>query len=117
MSEKAPRGQQRRQRRSGQRACTTLLRQLGTARIDGNRHVQIAWCREAECVLQEDLSRRGGEKIGAANDVGDPLRGIVDNDGELIREEAIASPDDEIADVLVEPLALRSINAVGETDR
>jgi hypothetical protein len=79
--------------------------------------VQIARCRKAERALQEDLPWCRREKIGAANDIGDVLRRIVDNDGELIREQAIASPDDEIAHVLVEPLLLPSVDPIGEFDR
>lgn len=117
LSEKAPCGVQRRQRCSGQRHCRGLLRQLRAACVDGDRHVQIAWCRNAERALQEYLPWCRREQIRAANDVGDALRSVVDNDGELIRAEAVAAPDDKIAHVLVEPLLLPSVESIGECDR
>ena len=34
--------------------------------------------------MEEHLAGGGIEQIGSADDVGDPLGGIVDNDGELV---------------------------------
>ena len=74
--------------------------------VDGDRHVQVTRRRHAEHALQEDLARRRREQVGAAHDVGDPLRGVVDDDGELIGVEAVAAAHDEVADVAREPLLL-----------
>ena len=39
--------------------------------------------------MQQDLPRSAEQQIGAAHDVSDALRGIVDNYGELVRENSV----------------------------
>ena len=46
----------------------------------------------------------------------DALQRVVDDDGELIGEEAVGAPDDEIADVAREVLRLRALQAIAELD-
>ena len=53
---------------------------------------------QAERALQQDLARRGIEQVGAAHDVGDALRGIVDHHGQLVGPETVGAREHEIAD-------------------
>jgi len=66
----------------------------------------IGGCLEAEQALQQDLARGVVQQVGAANDVRDALVGIVDDNREHIRDQRIASLQDEIParrrDVLAE---------------
>ena len=53
--------------------------------------MQVARRRQAEPALQQDLPRRAVGEVFAANDVGDALLGIVDDDRELVREDAVGA--------------------------
>ena len=67
-------------------------------------------------MLQVDLALRRAQEVGAANDVGDALLGIVDDDGELVGEEPIAALDQEVADVPGERLSAGALEPVDEAD-
>ena len=56
--------------------------------------------RKTERPLKRDLARRGIEKIRAAHDLRHALRGVVDDDRELVRERPIGALHDEVADGL-----------------
>ena len=116
--EEAPRGEQRGQRivaaAARRRVCLDSFSPVasiatGTCRYDG-----VGKPRQ---LLQEDLARRRREQVGAAHDVRDALQRVVDDDRELVGEEPVGAPDDEIADVAREVLRLRSLQAVAEFDR
>ena len=96
-------------RPEGRRA--RLLGKLLAGRVDRDRQVQVGRCRLAEQMLQVDLALRRAQEVGAANDVGDALLGIVDDDGELVGEEPIAALDQEVADVPGERLVCRGPGA------
>ena len=64
-----------------------------------------------------DLAWRRRHQVGAAHDGGDALRRIVDDDRELIGDEAVGAPDHEVADVPREVLLLRTLQQVAEADR
>ena len=49
--------------------------------------------RHAKRLEEEDVLRRVGEVVLAANDVGDPHVGIVDHNGEVIERRAIGAQD------------------------
>ena len=51
----------------------------------------------AEEPREQRLSRRRAREVGAAHDLGDPHREIVDDDGELVGEHAVAALQHEIA--------------------
>ena len=90
------------------RTRAILLRQLAAVVVEHERQVQhSAGVGRSEQMLQKDLARRRIEQVGAAHDFGDPLRGIVDDDRELIREPAVGAPHDEIADLVAQVLRLR----------
>ena len=72
--------------------------------------------RQAERLLQENLPRRAAEQIAAAHDIGDLLCGIVDDDGKLVGDEAIAALQDEVADSACDVPALVAEAAIVETD-
>ena len=61
-----------------------LLRQLLARRAEHQRHVHVARRRQPQGTLQENLARRVIEQISAANHVGDPLLGVVDDHRQLI---------------------------------
>ena len=60
----------------------------------------------AEGVEDEELLRRVGEMVVAADHVGDPHLGVVDGDREVVEDAAVAAGDDEVV-----------VAAVGKGDR
>ncbi len=94
-----------------------LLGQLLAAGIDHHRMVQVRRRAKSERALQGDLARRRGQQVGAAHDVADALRRVVDHHRELIGEHAVGALDDEIADVALEALLLSALQAVVKADR
>ena len=52
--------------------------------------------RQPEDLLQTALPGRAAKQVGAAYDVGHAERRIVDDHGELIGDQAIATPHDDI---------------------
>src|SRR5262249_13493531 len=78
---------------------------------DDEGQVQVAHCGKPQCALKSDLPRRAVQKITAAHDVGDCLAGVVDDHGELVCEDAVASTDHNIpagAQIKL-PQALRTV--------
>ncbi len=72
--------------------------------------------RAAEQALQQDLPRRRGEQIRAAHHVGDALLEVIHHDGELVGEQAVGAPHDEIADFAGEVLLDPALEGVVECD-
>ena len=52
--------------------------------VDGQRDVAEARHGPAEGAVEQDLPRRAGDQVGAADDLVDAHRGVVDDHGELI---------------------------------
>ena len=48
--------------------------------------------------LQQDLARGAVGEVLAADDVGDALLGVVDDDGELVGEDTVGALEHEVAD-------------------
>jgi hypothetical protein len=117
LSEKLPCAPQGRQRIVGQLRRAGFLGELSPGPVDGNRMMQISRRRESELTLQPDLPRRRGEQVGAADHIGAALQRIVDDDGELVSEQAVGALDDEIADIAIETLLLSALEAIGECNR
>jgi hypothetical protein len=69
-----------------------------------------------EATPEQDLSRRGIQEVGAAYDIGDVLRGVVDHDGELVRPVAFGASEDEVANVARDVLLLGALYAVVKGD-
>jgi hypothetical protein len=78
--------------------------------------MRITWFREAQQLQQIDLAGRVVQEIGAADDVGDALRGVIHGYREHVRIDLIASPKNEIADGVRHVLSIRPLDAVSEKD-
>ena len=74
-------------------------------------------CRQAERPLQQDLARRRAEEVRAPNDLGDALPGVVHDHGQVISEEAVPAPDDEVAGLPAAVLAAGTLERIFEFDR
>lgn len=62
----------------------------------------------AKGAVEEDLAGGGFEEVGAANDFSDAHGVVVDDTGELVAGNAVAPPDDEVAEVDSSGKALRA---------
>ena len=71
---------------------------------------------QTERALQEDLSSGAVEQVGAAGDMGDRHRGVVDHDGELIRPGSVAAAEHEVTDLARDVLAAATEHAIVEAD-
>ena len=55
----------------------------------------------SEQPVQEDLPRRRGEQVRSPQHLRDPHRAVVHHDRELVREDAVAAAEHEVADQLL----------------
>src|SRR5438067_8543696 len=78
--------------------------------------MQVGRLGKAELPLKEDLPRCRREQIGAANNVRDAAIGIIDDDAQLIRVEAVGALDDEVTDVAREVLLLHALQTIAKAD-
>ncbi len=61
-------------------------------------HVGVAGHgRQPEQLVEPQLAGRRGQQVGAAHDVRDPLIGVVDDDRELVGDDPVAAPQDDVA--------------------
>lgn len=67
--------------------------------------------------LQPDLARCRVQNIDPANDLGDALQFVIDNDRQLVRDEAVPPLDDEVPGFRFEMLGPHPLEAVFEADR
>ena len=94
----------------GQRLYENLLRlperhcfgtgqfaQLVAVGVSRDRYVQIVRRRVRQQPLQPDLPASRIHQIDATNDLRDALPVIVDDDREMVGNETVTAPDDEIA--------------------
>jgi hypothetical protein len=65
-----------------------------------------------QCPIKQNLPRRRGDQIVAANDLRDPHGRIIDGDGELIRRRVVVLPNHEIADGLGDVQPSRATEAI-----
>ncbi len=72
---------------------------------------------QTQCSLQGDLARSAAEEVGTAHDVRDALSRIVDDDRQLICEQAVAAADDEVTRIAGKIRCLQSLQLVVECDR
>src|SRR5271165_2448379 len=72
---------------------------------------------QAERANQQQLPRGGFEQIGPANYLGDLHGGIVHDDRELIGGNVIATPDNEVAEVVSHNVGLRTEALIVKTNR
>jgi hypothetical protein len=73
-----------------------LLGELFPCGIYCSRQVQVARCVERQGLLQRQLPGGARQAVPAAHDVGDALCGIVDHDGQLVGDHAVASADHDV---------------------
>src|SRR5438093_6432966 len=90
------------------------LGEADAAVIGHQRAVKEGRRRKAERAIEQNLTRRGGEQIGAAHYFGDPHGGVVHDNRQLIGGNVVMSPDDEIAEILSGNEALLSQVTVHE---
>ena len=94
-----------------------LLAEFVAVGIESHRQVRIARRRQAEHSLQVDLARRRVEQIAAAHHLGDALLGVVDDDRQLVGEQAISAVDDKIPDITRQALVMAALNRIFEADQ
>jgi hypothetical protein len=63
--------------------------------------VDPVWAGEIEGLLEEGLGTAAGEEVGPAQDLGDALVRVVQDDREVVGHLAVAAGDGEVAEVLV----------------
>ena len=71
----------------------------------------IGWRGEAEEFLENDVEVGGFEKVFTADDIGDSLKAVVVNDGEVVAGSDVFPDDDGVAEEL-RLASLFSMNAV-----
>ena len=77
---------------------TPRFTELCTIGLDHQRQMRIAWLGQAERTLQQDLPGSAFEEVRTAHDIGHALRGIVNNDGQLIGKYPVAASDYDITE-------------------
>lgn len=92
-----------------------LLGQLGAIDMDDKWQVGIPGRGQAKAALQKDLAGGIVEQVGAPDDVGDALFGIIHNDGQLVGIVAIPPLQDEVADTVGNLLVLQPEYTISET--
>jgi hypothetical protein len=75
---------------------TVPLGQARTIRAEDEGNVPVCRCRQPEQPLQHDLPRRRGEQVVTADHLTDPLRRIVDHDGEVVRGDAVVATKNDV---------------------
>src|SRR5258707_10375150 len=71
---------------------------------------------EAEGFKKQDLARGRGEQIGSAHDLVDAHETVIDDNGELIGEDAVGTAQDKVANCLLDMLAEGAGQEVDESD-
>lgn len=105
-----------------QSRVAVTLGEASAVRAANEREVEVGWLRGvAQGAGEEELPASAFDEVVAANDVGDGLAEVIDDDGELIgglarRGSVSARPDDEVADGLRGMRGLRARELVVERD-
>ena len=101
----------------GERRRAMALGQPRPVGAEYEWHVGVARGRQPEQPCQQDLARRRVGQVGAADDLADALRRVVDDDRELIRRDAVGPADDEVVDdrraLAEQPVGERNELAIG----
>jgi hypothetical protein len=71
---------------------------------------------EAESAVEQELAGGGLDEVGTANNFGDLHGGVIDNYGELVRGNVVATPDEEVAEIAASDKILRSEMLIVEVD-
>ena len=75
------------------------LRQLLPARLDEQRHVREQRRLPAHALVDEELARRAGHVLAAADHVRDAHVVVVDDDGEVVDRRAVGPRDHEVVEL------------------
>ena len=67
---------------------------------------------ERQRLLQQILTNGGVDQVDTANDMSDFLCGVIDDDGKLIRPEAVAATNNKITDFISEVIAVIRLQAI-----
>jgi len=94
-----------------------LLGELLAAGIGHHGQVRVGRRGQRQALLQPDLPRRRIEQIDAAHHRVDSLRGVVNDDCQLVRVLTVGAQQYEVADGAVEILLHTALNAVAKSDR
>lgn len=88
--------------------------QLVTVGLGDEWHMQITWLWYAEQFLEVQLARRGVEQVGAADNIGHTLQGVVDDNRQLIRVKPVATTDHKVTHFTAKVLLKRALNTILE---
>ena len=90
--------------------------QLVAVGVRDDRDMRVIGGRIAQQLLQPDLALRRVHDIDAAHDFGHALHSVVDDNGQLVSDEAVAAPDNEISRFTFEMLDLLALEPVCKGD-
>ena len=90
------------------------LGQADAVVVPQERAVEVDRCGQAESALQQDLAGGGAQQVGSADDFGDAKGGIIDDGGELVAGDAVARPEQEVAETALRGEGLQAEVGVGE---
>ena len=96
---------------------TGQLTEFGAVRVNGDRNMLIGRRVQAQALLHPDLTWCRVHQINAAYDFCHALQMIIDSNSEMVRDQAIASKNDEITRLGLELLRLGSLQTVSKFDR
>jgi hypothetical protein len=83
----------------GKTDCVISLRKPLASCVEHEGHVEPTRVGQPEGSLDKELPRGAREQVVAAQDLGNTLRRVIDDHGELIGGRSATSCDDEVADI------------------
>ena len=93
------------------------LGQPRAVRAEHERDVRPRRPRQAEEIAEQRLAGGRWEQVVAADDLPNPLLGIVDDDGQVVGEGAVTAAQDEVVDhvgsLAAQPVGHRHLDALG----
>lgn len=90
------------------------LAEFLVAGIGRDGYVQVVWRAVAEQLLQPDLTWCRVHQVDAAHNVSDALQVIVDNNGQLIRNQSIFTQHDEVTRLAFQVMDLLALQGVAK---
>ncbi len=61
--------------------------------------------------LEQAVQWSRGQQVGASDNVGDALGGVIDHDGEMVGNASVATSENDVADFVHEPSGIKSVGA------
>jgi hypothetical protein len=98
------------------RPGSVALAQLAPGFVIDQRYVCISDWSEVQHPLQGDLPWRRPQQVGATDDIGDALVGVVQDNGEVVGAETVAPVYDEVPDFGRQVLLQRAKDTVAHCD-